>query len=77
MSVSANITPRGLADWSAGEIKEMITNGVSRDGRRLMPPMAFGTYKNITDADLDAIIAYLRTIPAKWILACRAGNAFV
>lgn len=65
-SVSRNITPHpedGLGAWSDEEIKRAITTGVSRDGTRLMPPMAFHYYANISDADLDAIIAYLRSIP--------------
>ena len=39
--------------------------GCSRDGSRLKPPMGYEFYKNMTEADLDAIVAYLRTVPAK------------
>ena len=35
----------------------------TRDGRKLMPPMAFGYYARMTGADLDAIVAYLRSLP--------------
>ena len=35
------------------------------DGSRLKPPMGYEFYKNMTEADLDAIVAYLRTVPAK------------
>ena len=34
-----------------------------RDGRRLVEPMAFAWYAGIRDDDLDAIVAYLRTLP--------------
>jgi hypothetical protein len=27
-----------------------------------MPPMAYGYYRNIASADLDAIVTYLRTL---------------
>jgi hypothetical protein len=27
-----------------------------------MPPMGFGFYKNISDADMGALIAYLRSL---------------
>jgi hypothetical protein len=35
---------------------------VRPDGLRLKPPMAFHYYKGIRAADLDAIVAYLRTL---------------
>jgi hypothetical protein len=30
-----------------------------------MPPMPFGYYRNIAAEDLDALVAYLRSLPAK------------
>jgi mono/diheme cytochrome c family protein len=65
-AVSSNITSHpelGLGAWSDDEIKRAITTGVSRDGRELLPFMAFAYYENIARDDLDALIAYLRTIP--------------
>lgn len=44
-------------------LKRAITRGTGRDGRRLQEPMAFAWYANIRDEDLDAIVAYLRTLP--------------
>jgi mono/diheme cytochrome c family protein len=66
-SVSRNITShpvQGLGAWSDAEIKRAITHGISRDGRKLQEPMAFAWYAGIRDEDLDAIVAYLRTLPA-------------
>lgn len=63
--VSRNITPhpdKGIGAWSDAEIKRAITQGVSRDGRKLQEPMAFAWYAGIRDEDLDAIVAYLRTL---------------
>jgi mono/diheme cytochrome c family protein len=68
VSVSANITPdvkTGIGAWTDEEIKTAITTGVRRDGERLKPPMGFYYYKNISDDDLDAIVAWLRSIPPK------------
>jgi mono/diheme cytochrome c family protein len=65
-SVAKNVTAHptaGLGAWSDGEIKRAITQGVSRDGRPLKPPMAIAWYARMTDADLDATIAWLRTLP--------------
>ena len=67
-SVSRNITShkeKGIGAWSDAEIKRAITEGVSRDGSRLKPPMGYAFYKNMTETDLDAIVAYLRTVPPK------------
>jgi hypothetical protein len=63
---AANITSHptaGLGRWSDAEIKRAITQGISRDGRKLQPPMAFAWYARMTEADLNAIVAYLRSVP--------------
>jgi len=68
VSVSRNITShkeKGIGAWSDDEIKRAITKGVSKDGSPLKPPMGYGFYANMTDSDLDAVVAYLRTVPAK------------
>ena len=36
----------------------------SKDGSHLKPPMGFHYYASMTPDDLDAVIAYLRTVPA-------------
>jgi len=35
---------------------------VRPDGGLLGPPMAFSYYRNIRESDLDAIVAYLRSV---------------
>lgn len=65
-AVAANITPhpeQGIGKWTDDEIKTAITKGVSRNGRVLAPIMAFPYYENMSDEDLDALIAYLRSLP--------------
>jgi mono/diheme cytochrome c family protein len=67
VSVSRNITSsktKGIGTWSDDEIKRAITQGLSRDGSKLKPPMGFEFYAKMAPADLDAIVAYLRTVPA-------------
>lgn len=64
-SVAANLTPdkeTGLGNWTDAQIKAAITTGVGANGAKLRPPMAFGYYKNINNDDLDAIVAYLRSL---------------
>ncbi|MBR0954505.1 c-type cytochrome [Bradyrhizobium canariense] len=67
-SVSPNITAdtaAGLGGWSDDEIKRAITQGIARDGHKLKPPMAYAAYANMTAQDLDAIVAFLRTLPPR------------
>ncbi len=67
-SISRNITSSktaGLGDWTDAEIKTAITQGKRKDGTPLKPPMGFPHYAKMTDADLSAVITYLRTVPAK------------
>ena len=64
ISVSANLTPTELGDWSDAEIEQAIRSGIARDGHKLFPPMPFAAYKNIADDDMAALIAYLRSLPA-------------
>jgi len=68
VSTSRNITSskeKGIGAWSDDEIKRAITQGISRDGSHLKPPMGYQYYATVTPDDLDAIVAYLRTVPAK------------
>jgi len=64
VSVARNLTSHesGLKSWSDAEIARAIREGVRKDGSKLMPPMAFGWYKNINDGDMKAMIAYLRSL---------------
>lgn len=63
-SISRNLTPHetGLKAWSDAEIARAIRTGVRKDGQPLKPPMAFDWYKNINEADMSALIAYLRSL---------------
>jgi mono/diheme cytochrome c family protein len=68
LSVSRNITSsktKGLGDWSDADIKRAITEGMRKDGSKLKPPMGFPYYAKMTDGDVDAVVGYLRTVPAK------------
>ena len=68
VTVSRNITPHkeiGIGAWSDDEIKRAITKGVRKDGSKMRPPMGFDWYATMTDADLSAIVAYLRSIPPR------------
>lgn len=60
--VSANITPYGIGDWTDGELFRLITTGVKRDGTPIFPVMPYQSYGRIASEDIEAVIAYLRTL---------------
>jgi len=45
---------------TSAELARAIREGVDRSGQPYRAPMAYGSYRNISDADISAIIAYLR-----------------
>ena len=54
----------GLGNWTDDEIKRVVTKGILRDGTRLLPyPMDWPSYSTLSALDLDALVAYLRTVP--------------
>jgi mono/diheme cytochrome c family protein len=65
LTVSRNITSdpdSGLGNWSDTDIKRAITTGTRPDGTKLTRTMPFDWYAQIAPADLDAIVAYLRSL---------------
>lgn len=60
--VAPNITPFHLKDWKDGEIFRAITSGVSKNGNALFPIMPHHLYGQLDKKDIEAIIAYLRSL---------------
>jgi mono/diheme cytochrome c family protein len=61
---SVNLTPAGpLQNWSDGEIFRVIRNGIDRNGQVLFA-MSGARGRHLSDEDIQAIIAYLRSQPA-------------
>ena len=55
---------KGIGSWTDDQIRRALTLGVGHDGRAFKLPMARQMYfSKMTDADLDAIVAWVRTIP--------------
>ena len=58
---SANLTPAGrINDWTDGEIFRALRDNVDADGQRLVS-MANTNVRNISDEDMLALIAFLRS----------------
>jgi mono/diheme cytochrome c family protein len=62
-----NLTPdaqTGLGNWSEQDIATALRTGVRPDGRELAPAMPWRSYANLSDADVQAVAAYLKTLPS-------------
>ncbi|GAB3511394.1 c-type cytochrome [Spirosoma knui] len=57
-----NITPAGVSSWTDGELFRAITSGVDRTGKALFPVMPHPAFGRMDSEDVQAIIAYLRTL---------------
>ncbi|MCC7418038.1 MAG: c-type cytochrome [Acidobacteria bacterium] len=54
----------GLGDWTDEQIKTFVTTGVRRDGSRMLPfPMPWPNFAHMSASDLDALVAFLRSLP--------------
>ncbi|MFN3375173.1 MAG: c-type cytochrome [Burkholderiaceae bacterium] len=64
---SSNLTAHpehGLGGWTRDAFWRAMHHGRSRDGRLLYPAFPYTDYTRITREDSDALLAFLRTVPA-------------
>lgn len=62
-----NITPdteTGIGAWTDGEKIRAIREGISKDGHMLFPLMPYPGYRYLSDSDVEALVAYMNTLPA-------------
>ena len=62
-----NLTPARLKSWSDAELKEFLLSGATPDGDAAAEPMdevIRNSSSRLAPADLTAVIAYLRSLPA-------------
>jgi hypothetical protein len=67
---SANITPdaeTGIGNWTEPQFVATMRTGqhMGLRGRPVLPPMPWMTLRELSDDDLHAIWAYLRTVPPR------------
>jgi mono/diheme cytochrome c family protein len=63
---SSNITPdaeTGIGRWSEAAFRRAMRSGVNRGGQHLYPTFPYDHFTNVTDADDQALYAYLMTRP--------------
>ena len=61
---SSNITPdveTGIGRWSEAAFRRSMRSGVNREGQHLYPTFPYDHFTNVTDADDQALYAYLMT----------------
>lgn len=62
---STNIThdkETGLGNWTDQQIRDAIVKGIRRDGSSIIPVMPYQAYSGMAEEDLQALIAYLKTL---------------
>jgi len=67
VSFAGNLTPdqTGIGTWTEEQFKKALTQGKFKglDGTRmLLPPMPWEGFSNLTDNDVSAIFAYLKSL---------------
>jgi mono/diheme cytochrome c family protein len=58
-----NLTPAALGSWSEADFLAAIRTGKRPDGSAIDPFMPWKTYAQMSDVELKALWAYLRTLP--------------
>lgn len=64
---SPNITPdptTGIGSWSDDEFYRAMHDGIAANGSHLYPAFPYPWFTKVTRQDVDAIRAYLRTVPS-------------
>lgn len=66
MPIVANLTPHetGLKDWTEADFIRALRDGKRKDDSAISEYMPWRAYGQMSDAELKAIWAYLRTVPA-------------
>ncbi len=66
MPIVANLTPHetGLKDWTEADFIRAMREGRRKDGSTISDYMPWRAYARMGDAELQAIWAYLRTVPS-------------
>lgn len=62
-----NITPdstHGIGTWTEKQLIDGIRLGVRPDGSVMSPVMPYPAFSGMSDADVTALVTYLRTLPA-------------
>jgi mono/diheme cytochrome c family protein len=62
---ASNLTPRGIGQWTETDFTRAMREGQRPDGTVLDAFMPWNVFRKMSDADLNALWMYLRSVPAK------------
>jgi mono/diheme cytochrome c family protein len=66
---SPNITPdvrTGIGAWSEADFYRAMHKGIAHGGKNLYPAFPYTYFTHMSRTDVDAVFAYLRTLPATY-----------
>lgn len=61
---AANLTPTGMSGWTYEDFDAAVRKGHKKDGTEVRKPMPWEAYAKMEDLELQAIWAYVQTVPA-------------
>jgi len=61
----ANLTPEGIGRWTASDFRRALREGRRPDGTQIDPQMPWRLTRLMSDEEIQAVYAYLRTVPPK------------
>lgn len=64
---STNITPdpdTGIGNWTEEQFANAMRKGVRPDGQHLYPAFPYTAFTKLSDEDVSALYAYMKTVPA-------------
>ena len=62
---AANLTPTGIGHYSEDDFIRILRTGTRPDGSKVDSLMPYRLTKEMTDIELKAVFAYLKTLPPK------------
>lgn len=64
--LAANLTPSGqVGGWTEAEFIQTLRTGVDPAGKQLDEEMPWRSYRNMSDAELQAVWLFIQSVPAK------------
>lgn len=76
---SSNITPdveTGIGRWSENDLRRAMQEGIDARGSHMFPAFPYTSFTKVTNVDIDAVYAYLRTVKAQRYTPPRNGLFF-
>jgi mono/diheme cytochrome c family protein len=63
--LSANLTPKGIGNWTEPDFRKALRNGTRPDGRVLSTVMPWAYTRLMTDDEIHAVWLYVHSVPPR------------